>query len=68
MAEFDSVAAMGGFGLFLDVHLGPTSRLPAKKLEALAKLVIGSANQLSYALAGSRSAQTPAAVSKWFPA
>jgi DNA-binding IclR family transcriptional regulator len=47
---------------------GPTSRLSEKKLEAHARLVINAANQLSYALAGSRSAQTPTAVSKWHPA
>jgi DNA-binding IclR family transcriptional regulator len=47
---------------------GPTARLSAKKLEAHARLVINAANQLSYALAGSRSSQTPSAVSKWHPA
>jgi DNA-binding IclR family transcriptional regulator len=46
---------------------GPSSRLPKSKLEKHAKLVIRAANQLSYALAGSRSAATPAAVSRWHP-
>jgi len=46
---------------------GPSSRLTRPKLEKHAKLVIRAANQLSYALAGSRSAATPAAVSRWHP-
>jgi DNA-binding IclR family transcriptional regulator len=46
---------------------GPSSRLTKAKLEAHAKNVIRAANQLSYALAGGRSAQTPAAVSRWHP-
>jgi hypothetical protein len=32
-----------------------------------AKSVIRAANQLSYALAGSKSAQTPRAISRWHP-
>lgn len=46
---------------------GPSSRLTRAKLEKHAKVVIAAANQLSYALAGSRSAATPAAVSRWHP-
>lgn len=46
---------------------GPTSRLTKAKLEKHAKSVIDAANQLSYALAGSRSPATPAAVSRWHP-
>jgi DNA-binding IclR family transcriptional regulator len=46
---------------------GPSSRLTKAKLEKHAKVVIRSANQLSYALAGNRSAATPAAVSRWHP-
>jgi len=46
---------------------GPSSRLSKQKLEKHAKAVIRAANQLSYALAGSRSAETPAAVSRWHP-
>jgi DNA-binding IclR family transcriptional regulator len=46
---------------------GPTSRLTKAKLEKHAKSVIRAANQLSYALAGGRSAATPKAVSKWHP-
>jgi len=46
---------------------GPSSRLTKPKLEKHAKAVIRAANQLSYALAGSRSAATPAAVSRWHP-
>lgn len=46
---------------------GPTSRLTKARLEAHAKAVIRAANQLSYALAGGRSTQTPAAVSRWHP-
>ena len=47
---------------------GPTSRLSIKKLESHARTVINFANQLSYALAGSRSAETPKVVSTWHPA
>jgi DNA-binding IclR family transcriptional regulator len=46
---------------------GPSSRLTKAKLEKHAKNVIRAANQLSYALAGSRSPATPAAVSRWHP-
>jgi DNA-binding IclR family transcriptional regulator len=46
---------------------GPSSRLTKAKLEKHAKAVIRAANQLSYALAGSRSPATPAAVSRWHP-
>jgi DNA-binding IclR family transcriptional regulator len=46
---------------------GPSSRLTKARLEKHAKVVIRAANQLSYALAGSRSAATPAAVSRWHP-
>jgi DNA-binding IclR family transcriptional regulator len=46
---------------------GPSSRLTKAKLERHAKAVIRAANQLSYALAGSRSPATPAAVSRWHP-
>jgi DNA-binding IclR family transcriptional regulator len=46
---------------------GPSSRLTKAKLERHAKAVIAAANHLSYALAGDRSADTPAAVSKWHP-
>lgn len=46
---------------------GPSSRLTKAKLEKHAKVVIRAANQLSYALAGSRSAATPAVVSHWHP-
>jgi DNA-binding IclR family transcriptional regulator len=46
---------------------GPSSRLTKAKLEKHAKAVIRAANQLSYALAGSRSKATPAAVSRWHP-
>lgn len=46
---------------------GPSSRLTKAKLEAHAKNVIRAANQLSYALAGGRSAQTPGVVSRWHP-
>jgi DNA-binding IclR family transcriptional regulator len=46
---------------------GPSTRLTKAKLEKHAKAVIRAANQLSYALAGSRSAATPAAVSRWHP-
>jgi DNA-binding IclR family transcriptional regulator len=46
---------------------GPSSRLSRAKLEKHAKVVIGAANRLSYALAGSTSPATPAAVSRWHP-
>ena len=46
---------------------GPSSRLTKAKLEKYAKVVIRAANQLSYALAGSRSAATPKALSRWHP-
>lgn len=46
---------------------GPSSRLTMKKLESYAKIVIRAANQLSYAIAGAKSMQTPAVVSKWHP-
>lgn len=46
---------------------GPSSRLAKARLEKHAKSVIRAANQLSYALAGSRSPRTPAAVSRWHP-
>lgn len=46
---------------------GPSSRLTKGLLEKHAKMVIRAANQLSYALAGSRSSATPAAVSRWHP-
>lgn len=46
---------------------GPSSRLTRTKLEKHAKLVIRAANQLSYALAGTRSEATPKAFSRWHP-
>lgn len=46
---------------------GPSSRLTKAKLEKHSKTVIRAANQLSYALAGSRSAATPAVLSRWHP-
>jgi len=46
---------------------GPSSRLTKARLEKHAKAIIRAANQLSYALAGSRSPATPAAVSRWHP-
>jgi DNA-binding IclR family transcriptional regulator len=46
---------------------GPSSRLTKAKLEKHAKDVVRAANQLSYALAGSRSSATPAVVSRWHP-
>lgn len=46
---------------------GPSSRLTKGKLEKLAKNVIRAANELSYALAGGKSAATPKAISKWHP-
>lgn len=46
---------------------GPASRLTAARLEKYAKSVIRAANELSYALAGSRSADTPPVISNWHP-
>jgi DNA-binding IclR family transcriptional regulator len=46
---------------------GPSSRLTKAKLDKHARGVVRAANQLSYALAGSRSTATPAAVSRWHP-
>jgi DNA-binding IclR family transcriptional regulator len=46
---------------------GPSSRLTKARLEKHAKVVMRAANQLSYALAGSRSAATPKALSRWHP-
>ncbi len=46
---------------------GPAARLTEAVLEAHAKTVIDAANALSYALAGSVSAQTPTVVSTWHP-
>jgi len=46
---------------------GPSARLPKAKLMKHAKAVIRAANQLSYALAGSKSPQTPRAISRWHP-
>jgi DNA-binding IclR family transcriptional regulator len=46
---------------------GPSSRLTKTKLDQHARKVIRAANQLSYALAGSRSAATPTAISRWHP-
>jgi DNA-binding IclR family transcriptional regulator len=46
---------------------GPGSRLTKAKLARHARDVVRAANQLSYALAGSRSTATPAAVSRWHP-
>jgi DNA-binding IclR family transcriptional regulator len=46
---------------------GPTARLTKARLEKHAKSVIRAANELSYALAGGKSAATPKAVSKWHP-
>jgi len=46
---------------------GPTSRLTKAKLDRHARSVIRAANQLSYALAGHRSASTPPVVSRWHP-
>lgn len=46
---------------------GPSSRLTKAKLEKHARAVVRAANRLSYALAGSRSAATPPALSKWHP-
>ena len=46
---------------------GPMSRLNKARLEKHAKGVIRAANELSYALAGSQSAATPPALSRWHP-
>ena len=46
---------------------GPSARLSLAKLEKHAKNVIRAANQLSYGLAGSKSAATPKALSRWHP-
>lgn len=46
---------------------GPTARLTKARLEAHARKVIDAANQLSYALAGSASGDTPKVVSTWHP-
>ncbi len=46
---------------------GPVSRLTTTKLEKYAKSVIRAANELSYALAGSRCADTPPVISNWHP-
>lgn len=46
---------------------GPSSRLTKAKLTLHAKSVVHAANQLSYALAGVRSAATPPVISRWHP-
>ena len=46
---------------------GPSSRLTPERLERLSKVVIRAANELSYAIAGAKSTQTPAVVSRWHP-
>jgi DNA-binding IclR family transcriptional regulator len=46
---------------------GPSARLSKAKLMQHAKRVISAANQLSYALAGNKSAHTPRALSRWHP-
>lgn len=46
---------------------GPASRLSEAQLQAMAQDVMGSANQLSYSLAGATSSATPAVVSTWHP-
>jgi DNA-binding IclR family transcriptional regulator len=46
---------------------GPAERLPKNKLLRHAKTIIQAANQLSYALAGSTTQQTPRVVSAWHP-
>jgi DNA-binding IclR family transcriptional regulator len=46
---------------------GPSSRLGKTRLDSLAKVVIRAANQLSYAIAGAKSTQTPTVVSRWHP-
>ncbi|MDE1948877.1 MAG: IclR family transcriptional regulator [Burkholderiales bacterium] len=70
-AEVSSVAApVFGLGWRLLGSIcisGPSSRLTKAVLESHVKTVIRAANQLSYALAGKRSVQTPKAVSRWHP-
>ncbi len=46
---------------------GPADRLPKAKLIGHAKTIMKAANELSYALAGRPTAQTPAVVSTWHP-
>lgn len=46
---------------------GPAARLTKARLDKYAKAVVRAANQLSYSLAGARSAATPRAVSRWHP-
>lgn len=46
---------------------GPVTRLSAPVLEGFAKTIMDAANELSYALAGSASRQTPKVVSTWHP-
>jgi DNA-binding IclR family transcriptional regulator len=46
---------------------GPTSRLTEKVLKAHAQTVMDAANRLSYALAGTKSENTPNVVSTWHP-
>jgi len=46
---------------------GPVERLPKSKLIGYAKTIIHAANQLSYALAGFATKETPAVVSTWHP-
>lgn len=46
---------------------GPAERLPRSKLVAYAKTIMEAANQLSYALAGSATPQTPKVISTWHP-
>lgn len=46
---------------------GPSARLSPERLEQHARVVIQAANQLSYGLAGGRSAATPKALSTWHP-
>jgi len=46
---------------------GPSARLTKAKLEKHAKSVVRAGNQLSYSLAGAKSAETPRAVSRWHP-
>lgn len=46
---------------------GPADRLPKAKLIGHAKTIMKAANELSYALAGRPTAQTPTVVSTWHP-
>jgi DNA-binding IclR family transcriptional regulator len=46
---------------------GPAERLPKNKLIRYAKTIMKAANELSYALAGSSTPQTPRVVSSWHP-